>query len=68
MNNRIKRNFTKITAVALIDTNVTKKGDTVHVYKNDLGYLALNTRTGLYFYTPVATLRNENVFRFIETV
>jgi hypothetical protein len=34
----------------MIDTVATKNGDVLHVTKNDFGYLALNKRTGFYFY------------------
>lgn len=47
MGNRIPRNFNCITGKMLIDTNMDKINDILHIYKNDnnTGYLALNTRT-----------------------
>ena len=65
MNNRIPRNFNCIVGEMLINTNMDKIGDTVHIYKNDTGYLALNTRTQKYGYAFGSMLRNANVFKLV---
>ena len=51
--NRIPRKFNRITGKMLIETNMDKPGDVLHVFKNDFGYLALNLRTGKYAYAFV---------------
>lgn len=65
-NNIIPRKFNRITGKMLIDTNMDKSGDTVHIYKNDNGYLALNMRTGKYAYCFVSMLRDKEIFELIE--
>lgn len=67
-NNRIPRQFNRITARQLIDLSSGKKGDLYHIYRNDAGLTALNVNTGKYYNLPFATARNINVFEFIETV
>lgn len=64
--NIIPRNFNCITGRILIDTNLDKAGDVLHVYKNDCGYLALNTRTGKYEYIFASMLRNAELFEKIN--
>lgn len=59
--NRIPRTFNRITATTRIETSHSKPGDVLHVYKNNSGYLALNTRTGVYAYMFAAMLRNAEV-------
>ena len=66
MNNRIPRKFNRITGEMLIDTNVVQAGDVLHIYKNNSGYLALNTRTGKYAYVFAAMLRNADVIRITD--
>lgn len=66
MNNRIPRKFNKIVCEMLVNTNVSKIGDILHVYKNDYGYAALNTSTNEYSYCFLSMLRNENVIRIKE--
>lgn len=66
MNNRIPRKFNRITGEMLIDTNVSQAGDVLHIYKNNSGYLALNTRTGKYAYVFAAMLRNAEIIRIID--
>lgn len=68
MGNRIPRKFNRITGEMLIDTNMSKQGDTLHIFKNDSGYLALNLRTGKYAYMFVSMLRNNKVFKLIEVI
>lgn len=68
MNNRIPRKFYQIAGEMLINTNMTQAGDVLHIYKNNSGYLALNTRTGKYFYTFVSMLRNSEIFRITKIV
>jgi len=65
MNNRIPRTFNKIVGKMMIDTNMDKTGDIIHIYKNDIstGYLALNTRTQKYAYMFVNMLRNGELFQ-----
>ena len=52
----------------LIETNTDKPGDVLHVFKNDLGYLALNLRTGKYAYAFVSMLRNKAIFELQEVI
>ena len=66
MNNRIPRQFYRITGEMLIKTNLDQPGDVLHIFKNDSGYLALNTRTGKYAYMFAAMLRNANVIKITE--
>lgn len=68
MKNVIPRNFTKIVAEMLIDTNCNIKGDIVYVFKDEYGYRELNTRTGLYFRPFVSMLRNGDCVKIIEIV
>lgn len=65
-NNRIPRKFNSIKGKMLIETNMSKPGDILHVYKNDHGYLAYNTRTGKHFYIFISMLRNAEIFEFEE--
>lgn len=65
-NNRIPRKFNRIVGKMLIDTNVSKANDILHVYKNDNGYLALNTRTKKYANCFVSMLRNSQVFELVS--
>lgn len=65
-NNRIPRVFNCIVGKMLVETSASKPGDILHVFKNDSGYLALNTRTGKYAYIFVSMLRNKEVFELIE--
>ena len=64
--NRIPRAFNRIVGKVLIDTSCDKSGDTLHVFKNDIGYLALNKRTGRYAYAFASLLRDANVFELVE--
>ena len=66
--NRIPRQFNKMVCEMLIETNMDKVGDTLHVYKNDNGYLALNTRTQKYAYMFASMLRNESVLKVKEII
>lgn len=66
MKNRIPHNFNRITCKMLIDTNMDQAGDVLHVYKNNSGYLALNTRTGKYAYVFAAMLRNADVVHITD--
>ncbi len=67
MNNRIPRKFNRITGKMLVDTSMDKKGDIIHVYKNDCGtgYLELNIRTNKYAYGFVSMLRNAELFELM---
>lgn len=64
--NRIPRNFNRIVGEMLIDTNMDKAGDKVHVFKNDSGYLVLNLRTGKYAHTFASILRDSCLFKILE--
>lgn len=67
-NNRIPRQFNRITAKALIELSSGKIGDIYHIFRNYDGLLCLNTSTGKYYNLPAATARNINVFEFIEVI
>lgn len=67
MTNYIPRKFNLIKGEILIETAATEPGDDLHVTKNDLGYLALNKRTGTYFYISRDVLYDEKSFE-ITTV
>ena len=66
--NRIPRKFNRITGKMLIETNMDKPGDVLHVFKNDFGYLALNLRTGKYAYAFVSMLRSKAIFELQEVI
>jgi hypothetical protein len=66
MSNRIPRKFNCIKAKILIDTNVSKANDELHIYKNDYGYLSLNKRTNEYSYMFVSMMRNDEIFEILE--
>lgn len=66
--NRIPRKFNRITGKMLIETNMDKPGDVLHVFKNNFGYLALNLRTGKYTYAFVSMLRNKAIFELQEVI
>lgn len=68
MTNRIPRKFNRITGTMLISTNLDQPGDVLHVFKNDSGYLALNTRTGKYGYVFVSMLRNADIIKITEVL
>ena len=65
-NNRIPRKFNLIIGRMLIDTNLSKVNDTLHVTKNEYGYLAFNTRTKQYAQLFVSMLRNSEVFELMS--
>lgn len=64
--NRIPRSFERITGEMLIDTNVDKKGDMLHIFKDERGYTALNLRTGKHSHVFVDMLRNAALFKVAE--
>ena len=68
MKNVIPRNFTKIVAEMLIDTSCDKKGDIVHVFKDEYGYIELNICTGSCARPFVSMLRNSDCVKIIEIV
>ena len=47
-NNKIPRKFNRIVGRMLVDTNMDKANDIVHISKNDSVYLSFNTRTKEY--------------------
>jgi len=67
-NNRIPRQFNRITAKIKVDTSQDKTGDILHIFKNNVstGYLALNTRTGKYAYMFVSMLRNKELTEILS--
>lgn len=68
MKNVIPRKFTRITGEMLIQTSATAAGDVLHVFKNDFGYLALNTNTGKYLYIFPCMLRDAQIFKITEVL
>lgn len=68
MNNKIPRKFSQIVGKMLINTNVDKINDILHITKNDYGYLALNIRTQKYAYFFISMLRNKEIFELIEII
>lgn len=68
MKNVIPHKFTRITGEMLIQTSATAAGDILHVFKNDSGYLALNTNTGKYMYIFACMLRNAAIFKITEVL
>ena len=66
MNNRIPRKFNHIIGKMLINTNMDKINDIVHITKDDYGYHSLNTRTQEYACCFVSMLRNAEIFQLIE--
>lgn len=66
MKNRLPRKFNRIVGKMLIDTNTDKSGDIIHIFKNDLGYLILNKRTGKYAYAFPAMLRDGSIVEFLQ--
>lgn len=69
-NNRIPRNFNKITAKILIDTSANKSGEVFYIYpKNgNGGYTGFNTATGLSYHIFPAMLRNKAITEIIEII
>ena len=65
-NNVIPRKFYHIACKMLTETSANKPGDVLHVYRNDLGFCALNTATGKYFYISPAILRDSLFCEFLE--
>lgn len=64
--NVIPRKFNRIICKMLVPTSESEIGDIFHIYKNDFGYLALNTSTGKYCYYFPSMLRDVNVCQFLE--
>ena len=64
-NNRIPRNFKKLTGTMLVDTSCCRAGDELQICKDECStkYLATNTRTGKSSYVFVSMLRNTNYFK-----
>lgn len=56
--NKIPRNFARIVLELVKETSNGSPGDVLHIYRNDHGLLALNTRTGEYAYIFPEMLRN----------
>lgn len=65
-NNKIPRKFNRIIGRMLIDTNMNKANDIVHISKNDSVYLSFNTRTKQVATCFVSMLRNSEVFELMN--
>lgn len=65
-NNKIPRKFNLLVGRMLIDTNMSKVNDTLHITKNERGFLAFNTRTKQYATLFVSMLRNGEVFELVS--
>lgn len=66
-NNKIPRKFNRIVGRMLIDTNVSKTNDILHIQKDDYGrLLAFNTRTEGNSSMFVSMLRNSQVFELVS--
>jgi len=66
-NNKIPRKFNLIVGKMLIDTNVNKANDIVHISKNDYGdYSMFNTRTKGKAHMFISMLRNSEIFELIS--
>lgn len=65
-NNKIPRKFNSIVGRMLIDTNMAKVNDILHISKNEDGYLAFNTRTKEYASIFISMLRNGEVFELVS--
>lgn len=66
--NRIPRQFYRIIVECNIETNFTKSGDILYIYRNDCGLLALNTRTGKYGYIFMTMIRNPEIIKIIDII
>lgn len=66
MANRIPRKFDKLIAKVKIGTNLHQPGDILHIWKNDYGYRALNTRTFKYEHPSGSFLRNSNAIEILN--
>ena len=66
--NRIPRRFYRITGKMLISTACNEPGDIFHIFKNEFGYLGLNTRTGKYCYMFPALIRDAAAFQILNIV
>ena len=65
-NNKIPRKFNLIVGKMLIDTNVNKAGDVLHISKDEHGYIAFNTRTNKYASLFISMMRNNQVFEVMN--
>lgn len=68
MRNKIPRKFNRLTVKIKIKTSESNPGDIFHIFKNDLGYLGLNLRTGKYCYMFVSMLRNGEISELMEVI
>lgn len=66
--NRIPRRFSRIVGESKTETSHTQPGDILHIYRNNNGLLALNTRTGKYAYIFPAMVRNPEIFKITEVI
>ena len=63
MQNRIPRQFYRITGETLVNTSEAMPGDVIHISKNNYGYCGYNPRTNRHFYVFASMLRNAEIFR-----
>lgn len=60
---KIPRNFARIVGELVKETSIGSPGDVLHMYRNNIGLLALNTRTGEYAYMFPEMLRNTEIIK-----
>jgi hypothetical protein len=66
MNNKIPRKFNRIVGRMLINTNLDKANDILHIQKTERGYLAFNTRTQKHASPFISMLRNGELFELMS--
>lgn len=64
--NVIPRKFNRLVFRQLSDGMAGNAGDVWHVFKNDFGYLGLNTKTGKYWRMFVGHLRIKELWELVE--
>lgn len=65
-NNKIPRQFDLLVGKILVDTNVSKVNDILHITKSENGYTALNTRTKETAFMFVSIMRNSEIFELVS--
>ena len=68
MTNKIPRKFHRITGEMLICTSYARRGNIIHITKNNFGYLGYNTYTNDYFYIHPEMIKNDRIFKIREVV
>ena len=64
--NIIPRHFYRIAGELLTDTTEARKGDTLHIYRNDFGLVAYCPQLNDYVYVTASLLRDAAAFRVCE--